>query len=168
MKKIALISDNHGYFGEEVKNITDNCDEIWHAGDIGSFESIDKLSQGQPIRAVYGNIDDYKIRAEFPEYLIFDSEEVRVLMIHIGGYPGKYSPTVRTLLKEHKPQLLICGHSHILKVARDPIYNLIYMNPGAYGIHGFHQFRTMLTFCIDGSSIHDVKVIEFGKRGSVK
>lgn len=168
MKKIALISDNHSYYGEEVRKITDECDEVWHAGDIGSFESIEKLRADKLFRAVYGNIDDYKIRAEFPEYLVFFCEELKVLMTHIGGYPGKYSPGVRTLLKEHQPQLFICGHSHILKVMRDPVYNLIHMNPGAYGVHGFHQFRTMLTFCIAGADIHEVKVIEFGRRGAMK
>lgn len=165
MKKIALLSDNHGYYGEEVLRIIQDGDEVWHVGDIGTLDSIENFRQSKVFRAVYGNIDDRLIKTEFPEYLVFECEEVKVLMIHIGGYPGRYSAKAKSLIEEHQPKLFISGHSHILKVMRDPKYNLLHFNPGSYGVHGFHQLRTMLTFCIDGTDIRDLKVHELGRRG---
>lgn len=167
MKKIALLSDNHGYFGEEVMQIIQDGDEVWHAGDIGSLESIENFRKSKVFRAVYGNIDDRLLRTEFPEYLVFECEEMKVLMIHIGGYPGRYSAKAKLLIEAHQPELFISGHSHILKVMRDPKYNLLHINPGSYGIHGFHQYRTMLTFCIDGADIRELKVYELGRRGAL-
>lgn len=167
MKKITLLSDNHGYYCEEVDKMIQDCDEVWHAGDIGSLESIENFRQSKVFRAVYGNIDDQLLRTEFPEFLVFKCERVKVLMMHIGGYPSRYSAKAKLLIEEHQPKLFISGHSHILKVVRDQEYNLLHLNPGSYGVHGFHQFRTMLSLCIDGADIRDLKVIELGRRGAL-
>ncbi len=169
MKSIALISDNHSYVGEDILKNLDGKDEIWHAGDIGSLESIAPIIEKAPVfRAVYGNIDTIETREAHPLNQIFEVEGLKVLMTHIGGYPGRYKPRVKELIAEHKPNLYICGHSHILKVSRDKSNNLIHMNPGAYGHHGFHKMRTMLTFNISEGKIKDLNVIELGMRGIVK
>lgn len=169
MKKIALISDNHSYVGEDVLKHLEGKDEIWHAGDIGQLESIEPIKDLAPtFRAVYGNIDATDTREIYPLNNIFEVEGVKVLMTHIGGYPGRYKTRVNDLIIEHKPDLYICGHSHILKVMRDKQNNLIHMNPGAYGHHGFHKMRTMLTFNIEQGVIGSLNVIELGMRGIVK
>lgn len=169
MKKIALISDNHSYVGEDVLAHLNEKDEIWHAGDIGDLKSLDAIIQKTKVfRAVYGNIDEPETRDIYPLNEIFEVEGIKVLMTHIGGYPGRYKSRVKTLIKEHKPDLYICGHSHILKVLRDKENDLIHMNPGAYGHHGFHKMRTLLTFTIDDGKIGDLNVVELGIRGRVK
>jgi hypothetical protein len=136
-------------------------DEIWHAGDIGTIETADQLSEFKPLKAVYGNIDNSSLRSMFPAYQHFFCEEVKVLMTHIGGYPGKYETHIRELLKVKPPQLLICGHSHILKVMYDQKYKLLFINPGAAGNKGFHQVCTAVRFVIEGSNIRDLEVLEF-------
>lgn len=167
--KIALISDNHSYVGDDVLQHLKDADEIWHAGDIGSLESLQPIIDlGKPFRAVYGNIDTEDVRARYPLNDVWEVEGLKVLMTHIGGYPGRYKKRVRALLMEEKPDLYICGHSHILKVMRDQELHLIHMNPGAYGHHGFHKFRTILTFVIDEGRIRDVNAVELGIRGRIK
>lgn len=169
MKSIALISDNHSYVGEDVLKHLNDKDEIWHAGDIGALDSIAPIVEKTPtFRAVYGNIDTVDTREVHPLNQIFEVEGLKVLITHIGGYPGRYKTRVKDLIKEHKPDLYICGHSHILKVVRDKANALIHMNPGAYGHHGFHKMRTMLTFNISEGKISDLNVIELGMRGIVK
>ena len=140
------------------------ADEIWHAGDIGTLAVTDALNTINPVRAVYGNIDDHVIQKEYPEHNRFTCEEVDVWMTHIGGYPGRYNIRVREEIQKNPPKLFICGHSHILKVMNDKNLGLLHMNPGACGKHGFHQVRTMLRFTIDGKKIQDLEVIELGKR----
>lgn len=169
MKKIALISDNHSYVGSDVLVHLEGKDEIWHAGDIGNLESVQPIIEKTDVfRAVYGNIDTIETREIYPLNQSFELEGVRVLMTHIGGYPGRYKTRVKALLDEYKPNLYICGHSHILKVMRDKEYDLIHMNPGAYGHHGFHKMRTLLTFTINEGKLQDINVIELGIRGMVK
>jgi uncharacterized protein len=168
MKKIVLISDTHNHLEPGLFKYLAEADEIWHAGDIGTMEVIEKLEKIKPVRAVYGNIDGQDIRKEFPLINRFMCEEVDVMITHIGGYPGKYNPAVRTLIAENPPKLFICGHSHILKVIYDKQYNLLHMNPGACGIQGFHQVKTFLRFNISGKEIKDLQVVELGpKAGSV-
>lgn len=140
------------------------ADEIWHAGDIGSFEVTDKLSALKPLKAVHGNIDDAQIQQEFPLDLKFNCEAVSVWITHIGGYPNRYNPRVREAIAANPPDLFISGHSHILKVQWDKKLSLLHMNPGACGRQGFHQVRTMLRFVIDGKDIKDLEVIELGTR----
>lgn len=164
MKKILLLSDTHSYLDEKILKHVSWADEVWHAGDIGDLEVTDTLKKRKPLRAVYGNIDNHEARTEFPLNNRFWCEEVEVLMTHIGGYPGKYNPAIRQELQTKPPKLFICGHSHILKVQFDKQLNLLHMNPGAAGIHGFHQVRTMLRFVIDGTNIKDLEIIEFEKR----
>jgi putative phosphoesterase len=166
MKRIGLISDNHGYFGPEVMKYLDEVDEVWHAGDIGSLESIQPIISKKPFRAVYGNIDSGIIRTDYPLNLDFECEEVKVFMTHIGGYPGRYYNRVKNILVETKPQLYICGHSHICKVMYDKKLSLLHMNPGAYGFHGWHKVRTILRFTCDAGQIKDAEVIELGSRSS--
>lgn len=160
MVKIGLLSDTHGHVDAKMLKFFDSVDEIWHVGDIGNFEVIEKLQIVKPLKAVYGNIDDQKMRREYPLNLHFLVEQVKVSMTHIGGYPGNYAPGIIAQLIQEKPNLFIAGHSHILKVMFDKKYNCLYMNPGAAGISGFHQVRTMLRFTIDGSSISDLEVWE--------
>lgn len=164
MKKILVLSDTHSYLDEKTLKHVDWADEVWHAGDIGDLMVTDTLKKLKPLRAVYGNIDNNEARMEFPLNNRFWCEEVEVLMTHIGGYPGKYNPAIRQELQANPPKLFICGHSHILKVQFDKQLNLLHMNPGAAGIHGFHQVRTMLRFVIDGTTIKDLEIIEFEKR----
>ena len=164
--KIGLLSDTHGTLTEDMLAYFKNCDEIWHAGDIGHQEVIDKLQAVKPLRAVYGNIDDASIRAQFPEEAIFTVEGLDVYIIHIGGYPPKYTSKLKKRLAEIEPGLFICGHSHILKVMPDKERNLLHMNPGAAGNHGFHKMRTMLRFSVSDGLVKDLELIELGKRGT--
>ena len=162
--KIGLLSDTHGYLDDAVLKHFDKCDEIWHAGDFGSMEVIDRLEAFKPLRGVYGNIDDKDIRLKFPEHLRFHCEQVDVWMTHIGGYPGKYSPLVKPEILNNPPKLFITGHSHILKVQFDPKLQLLHLNPGAAGKQGWHQMRTAMRFEINGDKIENLEVIELGSR----
>lgn len=164
MTRILLLSDTHGYMDETILKYARQADEIWHAGDIGSFDVTDTLSTIKPVRAVYGNIDDHGIRKEFPLDDRFKCEDVDVWMTHIGGYPNRYDRRIREQIKQNPPKLFISGHSHILKVMWDKKLDLLHMNPGSCGKNGFHQIRTMLRFDIDGKEIKNLEVIELGKR----
>jgi len=164
MTHILLLSDTHGYIDETILKYAKQADEIWHAGDIGSFDVTDALAALKPVRAVYGNIDDYKLQKEFPLDNRFKCENVAVWMTHIGGYPNRYDRRIREEIKQNPPKLFISGHSHILKVMWDKKLNLLHMNPGSCGKNGFHQIRTMLRFDIDGEEIKNLEVIELGKR----
>ena len=161
MKKILLISDTHGYIDEKIIKYANKVDEIWHAGDIGDISVTDKLKKIKPLRGVYGNIDDQKIRTEFPLHNRFICEKVNVWITHIGGYPKRYNPKILEELKSNPPDLFICGHSHILKVMNDKELDLLHMNPGAIGKHGLHRVRTMIQFEINGEKIENLSVIEF-------
>ena len=165
MTKIGLLSDTHNYLDEAVFKHFEHCDEIWHAGDFGTIDIANRLRAFKPLRGVYGNIDGYDVRSEFPEQLLFQCEEVKVLMKHIGGYPGKYAPGVKNVIIEQHPTLFIAGHSHILKVIYDDKLHCLHMNPGAAGIHGWHKVRTLIRFTIDDANIKDCEVIELGKKG---
>ncbi len=165
MKKIGLLSDTHNVWDEKYETYFASCDEIWHAGDIGSLELARQFERFKPFRAVYGNIDDFSTRRTYPETLRFTLEGVDVLMTHIGGYPGKYDPKIRQQLYSKPPKLFICGHSHILKVIFDKKLNCLHMNPGAAGKYGFHQVRTLLRFVLDNGNIRDLEVVEIGKHG---
>ena len=164
MKKVLLLSDTHGHLDEKNLKYVRLADEVWHAGDIGDLAVTDELKKLKPLRAVYGNIDNAEARSEFPLNNRFWCEKVDVLITHIGGYPGKYNASIREELQKNPPKLFICGHSHILKVIFDKKLNLLHMNPGAAGIHGFHQVRTMLRFEIDGDKIQNLEIIELGNR----
>ena len=161
LKKILLLSDTHSYIDDRILEYAQQADEIWHAGDIGDISVTDKLAEIKPLRAVYGNIDDNKARAEFPLNNRFTLEGVNVWITHIGGYPGKYNPAIRKEITENPQKLFICGHSHILKVMPDKQLGLIHMNPGAVGKHGFQKVRTMLRFELNAGKIEDLEVIEF-------
>ena len=163
MKKILLLSDTHSYIDDRILEYVQQADEIWHAGDIGDISVTNKLAEIKPLRAVYGNIDDNKARAEFPLNNRFTLEGVDVWITHIGGYPGKYNPAIRKEITENPPKLFICGHSHILKVMPDKQLGLIHMNPGAVGKHGFQKVRTMLRFELNKGKIENLEVIEFKK-----
>ncbi|MFQ5448777.1 MAG: metallophosphoesterase family protein, partial [Saprospiraceae bacterium] len=146
MKRIGLLSDTHGFLDDSVFSHFESCDEIWHAGDIGSLEVAERLAAFKPLRAVYGNIDASALRRRFPENLRFNIEGLDVFMTHIGGYPGRYTKRVRDILTAQPPNLYICGHSHILKVVPDKKLGLLHLNPGACGREGFHFMRTVLRF----------------------
>lgn len=161
MRKIGLISDTHGTFDEKVKNFLSEVDEIWHAGDIGNIACADAIAAFKPMRAVYGNIDDELLRRSFHQFELFDCEQMRVAMTHIGGYPAHYDRLALEVIRRHKPTLFICGHSHILKVMYDKQNKLMCINPGAAGIYGFHRVRTAIRFTIDGDKITELEVGEW-------
>jgi putative phosphoesterase len=164
LKKILLLSDTHSHIDESILKYVRLADEVWHAGDIGDLKVTDTIKTIKPLRAVYGNIDDDKARLEYPLHNRFICEGVDVWITHIGGYPGKYNQAIRAEIQSNPPKLFICGHSHILKVQFDKSLNLLHMNPGACGIYGFHQVRTMLRFEIEGEKIQNLEIIELGKK----
>lgn len=166
--RIGLISDTHSFLDQRVFDHFKDCDEIWHAGDVGDYNVITQLEAFKPVRGVYGNIDDQKVRNVFPENLWLEVEGVRVLMTHIAGAPPRYNPRVKKLIATDPPALLICGHSHILRVSRDINYNnMLYVNPGAAGNHGFHKVRTIVRFTALDGTIKDMEVVELGKRSAL-
>ncbi|MDR2621877.1 MAG: metallophosphatase family protein [Dysgonamonadaceae bacterium] len=162
MQKIGILSDTHGCWDDKYAGYFSGCDEIWHAGDIGSEEVLSRLEAVKPVRAVYGNIDGHIIRSLCPEILRFKIEDVEVLLTHIGGYPGKYGPKIRKEIYASPVQLFVCGHSHILKVMYDKGLQMLCVNPGAAGWYGFHNVRTLVRLVIDGDKIKDLEVIELG------
>ncbi|MDR1602659.1 MAG: metallophosphatase family protein [Tannerella sp.] len=164
MKRIGLLSDTHSWWDEKYITFFSSCDEIWHSGDIGSESLAEKLAHVRPLRAVYGNIDGADLRMKYSKTVHFTVEECRVMMTHIGGYPGRYEPSIRAELFESKPHLFVAGHSHILKIMFDKRLNCLHINPGAAGKSGFHQVRTLVRFTIDGAEIKDLEVIELGSR----
>jgi putative phosphoesterase len=165
---IGLISDTHSFLDPKVFDHFKAVDEIWHAGDIGDHSVIRDLQKFKPVRAVFGNIDDKTIQFEFPEDLWFNCEGFKIWMTHIGGAPPNYNPRIKKLLKDKVPDIFICGHSHILRIKKDPNYNnLLYINPGAAGNHGFHLMKTLIRFELVNKEIKKLEVIELGKRGAI-
>ncbi len=164
MKHVLLISDTHSCLDQGLIKHIEAADEVWHAGDIGNLDVTDAIKKLKPLRAVYGNIDDANARKEFPKNLVFMCEDVKVFITHICGQPTNYTKEVKDIILEEKPKLFICGHSHILKVMYQQKYDVLHMNPGACGIHGFHQVKTVLRFVIDKEEIKDLAIIELGKR----
>lgn len=160
MTRIGILSDTHNYLDERIFSHFSDCDEIWHAGDIGTTAVTDRLKTFKSLHAVYGNIDGYELRKEFPQFDSFKCEDVSVLLTHIGGYPGKYAKEVMPKILSNPPKLFVCGHSHILKVQYDKHLDMLCINPGAAGLYGFHSVRTLLKFEIDGSMIQNMQVIE--------
>ncbi len=160
MKRIGLLSDTHSYWDERYLQYFEDCDEIWHAGDIGSIELADRLADFRPLRAVCGNCDGGDLRRLYPEVLRWNCEGADVLMTHIGGYPGRYDPRIRQQLYARPPKLFISGHSHILKVQFDDKLQLLHINPGAAGIQGWQQVRTLVRFTADKGTFSDLEVIE--------
>ncbi len=158
------MADTHGRLDPQVLECFSACDEIWHAGDIGTPDVLYDLRQAKPLRAVYGNVDGPDLRSELPEDLAWECDGLRVYMIHIGGYPGKYDPKARREIQRRRPGLFICGHSHILKVMRDPALGLMHMNPGACGFQGWHKVRTILRFTIEQGAIRAAEAIELTPR----
>lgn len=160
MTRIGLLSDTHSTIHPGLFDFFKDCNEIWHAGDIGNIQTADALSAFKPLRAVFGNIDGQDVRVCYPKVNIFTIEQVKVLMMHIGGYPGRYEPEIRKLLEKEKPQLFISGHSHILKVMYDKKHGLLHINPGAAGKSGLHKFITFARFNINGKEIKDLEIFE--------
>lgn len=166
MVRVLLLSDTHGYIDNAILKHVDAADEVWHAGDLGSVEVAETLASRRPLRAVYGNIDGPQLRMRFPEDLVFNCGGARIFMTHIAGLPHNYPARIKALIGEHRPNALVCGHSHILKVEYSKTYNLVHLNPGACGHQGFHTMRTVLRFEISGGELKNLAVIELGKRGS--
>ena len=160
MKNISLLSDTHSVLDERFIPHLKNSDEIWHAGDIGSLDVYDKLTKLSDVKAVYGNIDDHKIRIGLKSELFFKCEGVNIYMTHIGGYPGKYSKGIKEKIEKTNPNIFICGHSHILKIMNDKKNKLLFLNPGAAGNHGVHKVKTIIKFDIDYKEISNLKIIE--------
>lgn len=161
--KIGLLSDTHGFLDARVENFFKDCDEVWHCGDIGSIEVADRLAASFHLRAVCGNIDGGELRRMFPEKVVFDCEGVKILMTHIGGYPGRYDARIREVIYRERPGLFVCGHSHILKVMYDKTLKCLHINPGAAGKYGFHKVRTAVRFVIEKGNIKDLEVLEVDK-----
>ena len=164
MARMGILSDTHAYWDEKYLKYFENCDEIWHIGDIGSMDVADKLAAFRPLRAVYGNIDGQDIRMRFPQVNRFTYEGVDVLMKHIGGYPGNYDASIRGTLFVNPPKLFLSGHSHILKVKYDKTLGLLHINPGAAGLYGFHKVRTLVRMEIEQGTFKDLEVIELADK----
>tara|TARA_B100000214_G_scaffold125048_1_gene88831 strand:- start:2717 stop:3232 length:516 start_codon:yes stop_codon:yes gene_type:complete len=164
MKKIILLSDTHHNLDKRFFPHFKKADEIWHAGDIGNLSVTDKLKKFAPIKCVWGNIDNKDIRLEFKKTIYFKCEKMNVIMTHIGGYPGRYEKKIKQIIENVKPDLFICGHSHILKIIYDKKYNLLHLNPGAIGDYGIHKVKTILSFNICQKEIVDLKIIEFPRQ----
>ncbi|MCQ2226533.1 MAG: metallophosphatase family protein [Bacteroidales bacterium] len=162
--KIGLISDTHGYLDPRLFELFADCDEIWHSGDIGSIDVLNALRRFKPTRAVYGNIDGGEVRFSTPAVERFEVGGMDIMMMHIGGYPGNYSPQALSEMMKKPPQIFVAGHSHILKVIYDKKYNCLHLNPGACGRYGFHLVRTALRFEIADGEVRNMEVIELGKR----
>lgn len=163
MKRIGILSDTHCFIPERMFSFFEEVDEIWHAGDIGDPDTYERLGKFKPLKAVYGNIDGHEIRSRCPEMLSFTCEELSVLIMHIGGYPGRYSREAKQLIERHHPDLFICGHSHILKVIYDHKFNMLTINPGSAGKFGFHKSTTMIRLVIDGKNPKDLEVLDLPK-----
>ena len=159
MTRIGLLSDTHNYMDDAILGYLSECDEVWHGGDFGEPAIAERIKTVKPLRGVYGNIDGALIRAEYPEQLIFNCEEVKVMMRHIGGFPPKYNTETKKEILLHRPQLFISGHSHILKIMYDDVLQCLHMNPGAAGKQGWHKVRTLIRFTIDGREIKDCEVV---------
>jgi putative phosphoesterase len=164
MVKIGLLSDTHSWWDDKYADYFGTCDEIWHAGDIGSGDLAARLAAIKPLRAVYGNIDGQDVRINHPRIARFEVEDRRVMMTHIGGYPGRYEPAIRAELYAVRPHIFVTGHSHILKVMYDRHLECLFINPGAAGKSGFHQVRTLIRFIINGANVSDLEVVELGNR----
>ena len=164
MTRIGILSDTHGLLDRRVLEHFKDVDEIWHAGDIGSFELLQTLREFKPTRAVFGNMDSGDVRYSLSEFYRFRVEDVNVLITHIGGYPGHYNPWLIPMFRKEPPDLFVCGHSHILKVQYDPVFKFLTMNPGAAGKQGWQPCQTLLRFCIDGKEIKDLEVIELERK----
>lgn len=162
---IGLVSDTHGVFSEEFREFLSPVDEIWHAGDFGDGMELAELIAGfKPLKGVVGNCDNHQLRYLHPMHRVFECCGLKVLMTHVGGYPGRYDSKAKKLIDEYKPDIFVCGHSHILKVVRDPARNgMLVINPGAAGIQGFHLVRTAIRFHIDDGRIHDMEVYELDR-----
>ncbi|MDE6134240.1 MAG: metallophosphatase family protein [Muribaculaceae bacterium] len=163
MKRIGILSDTHGYWDDRYSTHFADCHEIWHAGDIGDYAIIERLAEICPVRAVSGNIDSGTVRRKCRELEIFDIEGVRVLLTHIGGYPGRWAPGMKRLLADNRVRLMVDGHSHILKVMYDPALEVLHINPGAAGQQGWQKVRTLVRLVIDGNDIRDCEVIELAR-----
>lgn len=167
MVRIGVLSDTHGFLDPTLQEHFAECDQIWHAGDIGSIEVLDEInSWGIPLYAVYGNIDAADVCGITYDVLYWQCEGMHILMLHIAGYPGRYNGHAQTLINRYKPDIVVCGHSHILRVMYDQSLQHLHINPGACGMQGLHHMRTAVRFTIDGSEAHDMQVIELGKRGT--
>jgi uncharacterized protein len=166
--KIGLLSDTHGFLDPKIFDHFRDCDELWHGGDIGDGRVADALEAFKPLRAVYGNIDDKEIQLRFPEDLFFTCEELSVWMTHIGGAPPRYNPRVKKIMGTRVPDVFVCGHSHILRVAKDPAHDgMLYINPGAAGNQGFHYMKTIVRFEVEKKEVKNMEVIELGRRGLI-
>ena len=164
MSHIGILSDTHGYIHPRVFDFFSGVDEIWHAGDMGNVDIARQLMALKPLRAVYGNIDGRDVRIEFPEVLVFRVDQVKVLMTHIGGYPGRYDPGARLIIEQERPKLFVCGHSHILKVIYDQKYDLLHINPGAAGKYGIHKSITAIRLIIEGDNMRDLEILDVPRR----
>ena len=161
---IGLISDTHGVFSREFRDFLEPVDQIWHAGDFGGgLELAEEIAEFKPLLGVAGNCDNYNLRFTHPVHRFFECEGLKVLMTHIGGYPGRYDARAKELINKYCPDIFVCGHSHILKVVRDPLRDMLVLNPGAAGLQGFHVFRTALRFRIESGNIHSVEIFELPK-----
>lgn len=164
MKKILLLSDSHGYIDQKITKYLDDVDEVWHAGDIGNLKVCEAILKIKPLKAVFGNIDNHEIREKFQEDLTFYCEGLKIYITHIGGYPGNYNSRAKKIIQDFKPNIFICGHSHILKIIYDKKNELLHMNPGASGIQGFHKKRTILKFNIENQKVKNLNVIELARK----
>jgi len=165
MKVIGLLSDTHTYLHPKIFDFFAGCNEIWHAGDIGNYETAAALAEFRPLRAVHGNIDGMEVRSVYPKTQLFYCEDLKVMITHIGGYPGKYESAAIPMIQKERPGMFISGHSHILKVIYDQKFQLLHINPGAAGKSGLHHVITFVRFVVEGKNIRDLEIFEADRSG---
>lgn len=166
--KIGILSDTHGWFDPLLEAFFIDCDEVWHAGDIGDEDTALLLEKKYKLRAVFGNIDGGNLRLMYPKIQRFTIEGVKVIMTHIGGYPGRYDAEIKPVLQSEHPQLFVCGHSHITKVMYDKKYGCLHINPGAAGANGFHKVRTAVRLDIEGGIMKNLEIVEYPRNNKIK
>ena len=162
MTRIGILSDTHSHWDDRYAIYFKDCDEIWHAGDIGDISLLERLEEIAPVRAVAGNVDHGAVRRRCRELEIFRVEDVNVLLTHIGGYPGRWAPGMKKLLTDNHISLMVDGHSHLLKIIFDRETGALHINPGAAGLQGWQKKRTLVRLTIDGADMRDAEVIELG------
>ena len=163
---LGILSDTHGYLHPALPDVLAGVDLILHAGDVGTPDVLDALEAVAPVRAVYGNVDGQPIRHRAPEFQRLQADGLRILMTHIGGRPGRWPKGIGPLLGRERPDVFICGHSHILRIERvKGLGGMLYLNPGAAGRQGFHTAKTCVRLVVEDGAARHAEVVHLDGDG---
>ncbi len=138
--RLGVISDTHGLLRPEVFDVFTQVDHIFHAGDVGSLAIITELEAIAPVTAVYGNTDDWDVRAKLPQVARLQLDGFEIVVTH-GDQFG--SPTPEALNAAFPDgEIILFGHTH------KPLLTLVdlvvtVMNPGAAGKRRFDIFPSV-------------------------